>query len=113
MMRHIAALAALFIAGTAHAQSWEGKWKIVNGTCPDGIVVKVEEAAGTMTVRSMGAGSVPPSERVVQVAADGSGKLRYSSPVFGDMEMIVPPGKGKRELRIAQQVKGICQWKLE
>jgi len=101
------------VSSAAHADAWVGTWKLVNGNCRDGLSVTVTEAPGTVTLRGEGNGrDIPPSERIVQVGADGSGKGVFPNPVFGDQEIVVPPGKGKRTIRLSQQVRGICQWEL-
>jgi hypothetical protein len=100
------------VAGTAQAQSaWEGKWKTVNGTCGEGLVVKVTEKPGVLEMKFMGAPQIPPADRNVTLAADGSGKFGYRSDIFGDLEILVPAGSGKREVRL-HQVKGVCRWVL-
>ena len=107
-------LVACVVSSVACGQTWEGTWKLVNGNCRDGLTVKVTEAPGTVTLRGEGNGrDIPPSERIVQVGADGSGKGVFPSPAFGDQEIAVPAGKGKRTIRLSQQVRGICQWELK
>lgn len=115
MVRHIAALAALFIAGTAQAQgnTWSGAWKTINGRCIDGLKVDAKEEPGVLVVTIHGNDRLATSERRVALAADGSGKLGYESQSFGPLQLAVAPGSGKRRLTLTQQTKGVCQWEVQ
>ncbi|MCW5736974.1 MAG: hypothetical protein KIS73_22805 [Enhydrobacter sp.] len=114
-MRLLATAALMLVPAAAVGQTaeWTGTWKIVNGTCREGLTATVVEVPGTVTLKGEGNGrDIPPSERVVRVAADGSGRGIFPNPVFGDLEVAVPPGRGKRPIKLTQQTRGICQWEL-
>ena len=114
MVRYIAALVAFFVAGSAQADEWSGRWTAVTTKCSNGSIVKVKEEPGSIRVISEQASpAVPAAERIIPVGADGSGTLMYSTDGLGRVEMRVAAGKGKRQVVLTQQVRDLCQWEIK
>jgi hypothetical protein len=108
-----ASICVLFFQGiAAQAQAPAGEWSTVakstNGNCGDGITLNIVERPGLLTFSTRSSAGVV-TTREVPLAPDGSGKLAYRSDTLGAMSVLVPAGKGKRNI-VARQESGICQW---
>lgn len=110
----VAAIVALLMSGLAQAEQWSGQWMAVTAKCSNGAKVSVMEEAGSLKVKNEAVSrDIPPSERVIPVGADGSGKLMYSHAALGSLEMRVVAGKGRRQVLLTQQRGDLCQWEVK
>lgn len=102
------------VSSVAYAETWSGKWTAVTVKCSNGAGVSVTEETGSLKVKNEAVDkNIPASERVIPIGADGSGKLMYSHPALGPLEMRVVAGKGKRQVLLTMQRGDLCQWEVK
>jgi hypothetical protein len=82
--------------------------------CSNGAAVSATEEPGNLRIRNEAySKEIPASERAIPLGADGSGKLMYSHPTLGPLEMRVVAGKGRRQVLLTMQRGDLCQWEIK
>jgi hypothetical protein len=107
--RIIVALGAALGASSAYAEEWSATMRLTSGGCRDDrLAITVKEEPGLLQTSATVGNQV--ITRKVALAPDGSGTLNYeSSSGLGYLQMVVPAGRGPREIR-QSQIKGSCAY---